>query len=239
MRNLSYWAKYHPVHARVIIVIARCALAVIAYFLGTQLLQFGTELSPLWIYLLIITFFAAGATYPSARNRKNYSTRKMYDLVIASCGFFIVLCLANQLNRPFVLLQNSQAAVRVDPSPYKYAEAKKLLEQFQKGEKTKFTAKEKRIIKKEFKYQLGQYAKAKALGRKANAEQVLLIIVACIVAVGLLYLLSGLACTIACNGADALAVVVFVVGAAAIIWGLIRVIRSIKRKRSAQKTQSS
>lgn len=239
MRNLSYWAKHHPVYARIIIVVSRCVLAAIAYFLGWQLLQFDIGLSPLWIYFFILLFFVTGATYPQARNWENYKSRKFYDLVIASCGFFIVLCLANQLNKPFTLYQNAQATVSVEPSLYKNAEAKKLLEQFQKGEKTKFTAKEKRIIKREFKYQLGQYVKAKVLGKKATADQVLLIILACIAAVGLLYLLAALSCTIACNGADALAIVVFVAGTAAIVWGLIRIIRSISRKRRKAETQSS
>ena len=239
MRNLSYWAKHHPAIARSIIVFSRCLLAAIAYFLGTELLKFDMELSPLWIYFFILVFFVTGATYPSVRKRDNYKKRKLYDLLIASCSFFMVLCLANQLNKPFALYQNAYASVIVDPSPYRNAEAKKLLEQFQKGEKTRFTSKEKRIIKREFKYQLGQFAKAKVLGRKATADQVLLIILACIAAVGLLYLVAALSCSIACNGADALAVIVLLAGTALIVWGLVRVIRSISRKRRQGKAQSS
>ena len=236
MRNLSYWAKYHPVHARLIIAISHCLLACIAYFLGSQL---QTDLSALWMYLFIAVFFIARITYPSRQNRHNYRIRKWHDFVAAASGFFILIFFINQLDRPFSLHQNVQAAKRTEPTPYKYTEAKKLLEQFKTGEKTKFTTREKRIIKKEFKYQLGQYAKAKVTGKKANAEQVLLIILACIAAVGLLYLLAALACTISCNGYEALAVVVFLAGTAALVWGLIRIIRSINRKRPAKNSQSS
>jgi hypothetical protein len=238
MRNLSWWAKLHPASARSIIIISHCLLALIAYFLGTQLLQFGIEISPSWICFLILVFFVAAATYPS-KGKGNYTRRKLYDLIAAACSFFIMLCVTNQLDRPFVFHQNVQAAIKVEPSPYKNAEAKKLLEQFKNGEKTKFTRKEKRIIKSEFKYQLGQYAKAKITGRKVTAEQTLLIILACIGAVGLLYLLAGLACSISCNGSEALALIVFIAGTVAIVWGLIAIIRSINKKRATPKTRST
>jgi len=231
MRSLSLWAKYHPVYARTIIVISRCILICLGYFLGMQLLENGIALSPLLLYLLIGLFFIAGATYP-LRKPGNYHKRKFYDLVVACCGFFMVVCGAYQLNAPVSIYQAAQATTIEKPLPYKYDAAKKLLEQFKAGEKTKFTAKEKRIIKKEFNYQLLQYAKAKITGNKSSGEQVGLIILACIAAVGLLFLVMSLACTLSCNGSDAAAVVVGVLGLAAIIWGLIAVIRGINKKGS-------
>ena len=70
------------------------------------------------------------------------------------------------------------------------------------------------------------------MGKKADAEQVALIILACIAAVGLLYLVMALACTLSCNGSDAAAVIVAILGLAGIIWGLIAVIRAINRKKT-------
>jgi hypothetical protein len=228
MRKLSVWAKHHSVLARIIIIVSRILLFLIACFLGKQLTVYGIELSPLWIYFFIGVFFIAGATYPRQRSSSNYFKRKLYDGVVAACGFFITLSLVAQLDSPFA----SARATTVDPSPYKYAEAKILLEQFKKGEKTKFTGKEKRVIKKEFNHQLIRYAKAKITGNKADAEQALLIFLACIAAVGLLYLVLALACTLSCNGSDAAAVIVAVLGLAGIIWGLIAVIRAINRKKA-------
>jgi uncharacterized membrane protein HdeD (DUF308 family) len=234
MRKLSLWAKHHPVYARIIIVISHCLLVWIGYFLGMQLSETGIELSPLWLYLFIGIFFITGATYPSKKSR-NYFKRKLYDFMVACCSFFMVISVTYQLNTPASVYEPIQATTIAHPSPYKYVEAKKLLEQFKNGEKTKFNSKEKRIIKKEFNYQLLQYAKAKVTGDKTTGEQVALIILTCIAAVGLLYLLAALACTISCNGSDAAAIIVFVLGTAAIIWGLVAVIRSIRRKQKKSK----
>lgn len=235
MRKLSLWAKHHPFYARTIIVISRCLLICIGYFLGLQLLDKEITLSPLLLYLFIGVFFIFGATYPE-KKQGNYKKRKLYDLVVACCGFFMVICGSYQLNAPVSIYEPVQATTIEKPSPYKYDEAKKLLEQFKSGEKTKFNRKEKRIIKKEFNYQLLQYAKAKITGDKSSGDQAALIILACIVAVGLLFLVMSLACTLSCNGSDAAAVVVGVLGLVAIIWGLIAVIRAINKKRPKSKS---
>jgi hypothetical protein len=230
MRKLSLWAKYHPASARITIIISRVLLFLIACFLGKQLTTSGIVLSPLWIYFFIAVFFIAGATYPRKKSSSNYTRRKLYDFLVAGCGFFIALSLVAQLDMP--AYGTVQATVPVEPSPYKYAEAKKLLEQHNRGEKIKFSGKEKRIIKKEFNYQLLQYAKAKITGKKLDAEQTLLIILACIAAVGLLYLVAALACTLSCNGSDAAALIVGILGLAGVIWGLIAVINAINRKKT-------
>lgn len=239
MRKLSVWAKHYGAYARIIIIISRILLILIAYFLAKQLPLFGLEVSPLWVYFFIAVFFIGGATYPSERSARNYSKRKLSDLIVALSGFALTFCGFTQLNQPLSIYETAQGSALVNPSPYKYAEAKRLLEQYQKGEKTKFSPKEKRIIKKEFKYQLIQYAKAKVTGNKANGEEAVLIILASIAAVGLLYLVLALSCTLACNGAEGAATALAILGTAAVIWGLIAVIRSIIRKREMPQTKSS
>lgn len=238
MRKLSLWAKHHPASARIIIIISRCLLVLLGYYVGTQLLRSGTTLSPLWIYFFIAVFFITAAFYPSGRSSKMYARRKCSDLIVASCGFFVIVCISNQLDRPFSVYEGAYAAKTIEPSLYKNPQAKKLLEQYQSGEKKTFTAKEKRIIKNEFKYQLGQYAKAKITGNKKAGDEIALIILACIAAAGLFFLLAALACSISCNGSDAAAVVVMVVGTAAIVFGLVMLIRSINRKKRKSKTSS-
>jgi hypothetical protein len=239
MRKLSFWAKHHPLYARVIIIIAHCLLIWMGYFAGSLLSESGTGLSPLWIYILIGICFITGAFYPSGKSSKNYSKRKLFEFVIAGCGFLLTVCLVNDLNKPFTFYQTAQAVVPTDPSPYKYSEAKTLLEQFQKGEKTKFTSKERRVIKKEFKYQLFQYTKAKITGNKEDEGHTVGIILICIAAVGLFILLSSLACSLSCNGSEAAAWIVFILGTAAIVWGTIALIRSISHKHETIKSKPS
>jgi len=235
MRSISLWAKHHRQHARIIIIICRFLLICLACFLGTQLSQSAVMPSPLWTFFFMVVFFITGAHYPSERSAKNYRKRKLYDLIIASCGFLMAVCVTSELNKPFIGYQSVEATAAAVPSLYKFPEAEKLLKQFEKGEKIKFSARKKRIIKKEFNYQLLKYAKAKFTGNKSTADQTLLIILACIAAVGLLYLVAGLACTLSCNGSDAAAIIVAILGTAGVIWGLVAIIRSIKRKRSKAK----
>jgi hypothetical protein len=239
MRRLSLWAKYNAVYARIIIVISHCILIWIAYFLGTQLSQSGVELSPLWIYFLIAVFFITGALYPSAKSSKNYLKRKFCDSIVVACGFLLTICVVTNLNKATSIYQTAEAVNPVNPSLYKYAEAKKLLEQFKNGEKTKFTLKEKRIIKKEFKYQVFQYAKAKLTGNKKGQDDAAAIVLVCIAAAGLFVLLIGLACNLSCNGSEAAAWIVFILGTVAIVWGSVAIIHSIQRKRSKSKAKPS
>ena len=89
-------------------------------------------------------------------------------------------------------------------------------------------------MKQEFKTQLKNYVAAKLSGNKAGGDRAGLIILAIIGALGLLYLLAALSCGIACNGAEGLAIAVLILGTAGIIWGLIAVIRAIKRGRKKE-----
>jgi len=239
MRKLSFWAKDHPVYARIIIVFSHITLVWMAYFLGRQLSASGIVLPLFWTYFLMTAFFVVVACYPYKKNSKNYFKRKLCDFIVTGCSFFLTVCFTTLLDKPFTLYQTANAAAEVKPSPYKYGEAKRLLEQFEKGEKTKFTGKEKRIIKKEFKYQLLQYGKAKLIGNKSEEGQALAILLVCIAAVGLFFLVGSLACGIACNGSEAAAWIVFILGTAGIVWGTIAAIRAIKRKHSGTKVKSS
>lgn len=239
MRKLSFWAKHHPVSARIIIIISHTLLVWIGIFLGTQLSLSGIRFSSSWIYFLIVLFLIVVACYPRIKSSKNYLKRKLCDFIVAGCSFFLTVCFTNMLDQPFTFYQTAGATIDVKPSPYKYEEAKRLLEQFEKGEKTKFTAKEKRFIKKEFKYQLLQYGKSKITGNKNKEAETLPILLVCIAAVGLFFLVGSLACGIACNGSGAAAWIVFIIGTAGIIWGAIAAIRAIKRKHSGTKAKSS
>ena len=230
MRELSFWAKHHPVNARLLIVVSRCLLLWIASFLGTEILRANISVSPLWIYFLVMLFLFICLVYPSKSSAANYVRRKWCDLVVCISGFFMALCFLVQLQTPFY--STAQATVPLETPSYKYPEAQKLLEQFSSGEKTDFSRKEKRIIRREFNYQLLRYAKAKLTGNKEESGNAGLIILACVAAVGLFFLVLSLACTLSCNGSDAAAIVVALLGTAGIIWGLIAVIHSLRRKKS-------
>jgi hypothetical protein len=124
-----------------------------------------------------------------------------------------------------------------NPPAYKNPQAEKLLRAFKSGEKTKFTSREKRIIRKEFKYQLKKYGLEKITGNKSDAKQTLLIILTCTAAVGLFLLIASLACEVSCSGSDAGAILIVVLGTAGIVWGTLAIIRAINR--GAEKRKKS
>jgi hypothetical protein len=232
MKSLSFWARRHIGSARVIIIVSQILILVLAVFIANRLSEQGIQFSPLWIYAGIVLFFVSSFIYSRLhRNSKqSYAWRKSFDFLLASLGFCLALFLANNLNKPFTSFNDASAAMVIKDPLYQNPDAEKLLTAFKAGDKTEFTSKEKRIIKKEFRYQVKKYVKAKLTGDKKAGDDAGLIILACVAALGLLALIAGLACNLSCGGSDAAAVILLIVGTAAVIWGLVAVIKSIKRK---------
>jgi hypothetical protein len=234
MKKISYWGKSHPYSARLIIIVSQIIIFLLGAVIANSLSRNNINFSIPWTYLFIAIFFAVALIY--TKKKWSYAKRKTLDLLIAFIGFCLVVLCVNRLNQPGAYSNSAIAAIKIKEPIYKNPEAEKLLTAFKAGEKTKFSGKEKRIIKREFNYQLKKYIKAKVTGKKSDADQTLLIILACIGAVGLLYIIAGLACSLSCNGSDAAAVVVGVLGVAAVIWLLIITIRAINRKGQKKKT---
>ena len=66
--------------------------------------------------------------------------------------------------------------------------------------------------------------------QKVTGEQVLLIILTILLALLLLYGVAALSCSIACSGADGLAVLVFLLGLGLIVWLTVALIKKISRR---------
>lgn len=233
MRQLSLWGKHNPVVARIIIVVSHLLLVCIAAKLAMQFSSSGVQFSSWWLYFFITLFTVTALLYPSKskgkKSQSHYIKQKSCDFVAALCGFCLVCCFVNQLDK-YSFGQTANAYIIHNHSPYKNADAAKLLNDFRNGERKIFSGKEKRIIKNEFRYQLKQYVIAKVSGDKEKGNATALIILACIAAVGLIGIILSLACSLSCSGSDAAAVIVGVLGTAGVIWGLIAVIKSINRK---------
>jgi hypothetical protein len=240
MRNLSIWAFRHAIAARLVIIFSQLMLAILAVLLANQLAILDIHFPLWWMYLGFALFFISWFAYSRIRRGSawRFAKQKTLDFLLAALGFFLVTLLADQLNQPYYSSSAINAATFVkDPPAYKNPEAQKLLDAFKSGEKTKFSAREKRIIRQEFKYQLKKFALNKMAGDTADAKQIALIILTCIAAVGLLWLIGSLACEVSCSGSDAGAVVIVVIGTAAVVWGTIAIIKAINR--GAKKRQAS
>jgi hypothetical protein len=226
MKNISYWASCHVKTARLLIICIKFLLAAIAYYTGIALYKMQIILPSNIIYS--ISFFAlliVIAGYPSKRKtattKKNiYIKQKICDFVLPLSSFLVIATMVNNSN----VVPSSSGVY--GSAVIKHPTAQQILA----SGKTKeaLTGKEKRVLKKEFFKQLKNYAAATLSGDKDNAGKAWKIILAIIAAVGLLYLLAALVCSLSCGGSDALAILVGILGLAGIIWGLVALIKRIQ-----------
>jgi len=233
MKKISIWANAHVIPARILLIISKIILAILGYIFGQQLLSMDIILpdATAWIFFFVLA--AVVIIYPrkSEGRKHSYIIRKSCDLIMAA-GTFV--CIATICNNNFFEQRYtaSNASTTIEASPIKNPTAAEILESLKHRDKSTLTRKEKRILKQEFKVQLKKYVVAKVTGKKRDAEDTLLIMLTIIGALGLLYLVAALACGLSCNGADAAAVVVIILGVGAVVWGTIAVINKISRKHS-------
>jgi hypothetical protein len=230
MRKISLWAKYHPFPAITSIIVIKILLAVIAFYIGSALLAMNIRIPFFVCIIALIVLVAAAILYPAryltGLSKKQFYTRqKCCDLVIALCSFVMIGTLINtNFTMPHSASLIASNTVASDPPT-----AEEILSSLQHRDKDSLTKKEKRILKQEFKKQLKIFVVAKTSGKKENGEKALLIILTIIAALGLLYLLAALACSISCSGAEGAAIAVAIIGTVGIIWGTVAIIRRIKR----------
>ncbi len=235
MKKLSFWARENPWKARIIIVLLHFVLIILALFTGDTLSAIGIQL-PAWSITLFLSLFILAAIFYPSRHKRNlikkdlyYIRQKSCDFLLAATGFCMMLCLANKNNGMVNYFQAASASSVISMEKEKPT-AQQILASLQFRDKSTLTRSEKRILKKEFRVQLKNYVIATVKGNKAQANSALLIILAIVVALGVLILLAGICCSISCSGSAGLAIALFILGTAGIIWGLISVIRSINRK---------
>lgn len=236
MKKISFWARNHRWSARMLIVVGHILLIWLAWYVGSGLRELGVQIPSLLLYVFTGFFVASIVCYPSAATRKRvrhavaYAWQKSCDFSLLLFSFCMMVSI---VNNPVSSLDHFKDVRAASEAPRmsrgEKPTAQEILASLRYRDKSTLTKSEKRILKKEFKKQLKVYAKAKLEGRKADADDAGLIILAIIAALGLLFLLSALVCSISCGGAEGLAVVVALLGTAAIIIGLILVIRAIRR----------
>ena len=241
MRKLSLWAKHHRPYAIVLIVISKITLAIIAFFWGIWLLEYGIHIPVIVVVIALAIFVIAALAYPSKyqislSKEKAYIKQKTCDFILAACTFIMLVTLNNG-NMPLPLTTSATASNVVTNSNTPKAE--EILASLKYRDKSTLTKQEKKVLKKEFRKQLKIFAIAKITGDKEGGDKSWLIILTIIAALGLLLLVAALACSIGCGGSEVGAGLVAVIGTAAIVWGTIAIIKSIQRgpKDKEKKTQ--
>jgi hypothetical protein len=167
--------------------------------------------------------------YPVVK-KNNYVKQKTCDFVLAASSFCMILFLSNNQSDTISFFNASNATSFTSVSvKSEKPTAEEILASLKHRDKSSLSKTEKRILKKEFKEQIKIYTKAKLTGNKNTAGDALLIMLAIIAALGLLYILAALACAVSCNGSEGAAIIIALLGTAAIILGLVLVIKRITR----------
>lgn len=235
MKNLSRWAKAHPRQARLILVLTHVCIAFGALTCGFLTYFFDIAL-PSWLPIVLAnTFFIAYFFYPKKGTTKgwfqySYVRQKSLDFIMSTSYALLITAGLNVW-----LFSN------IDGSNNQVAASPRLIAQHLKpaglDEKT---AKKHKITGlkasfQELKTAIKTYkAEQKAAGNSAAAGgKDWLIALTILGALVLGYVVTALACGIACSGQEGLAWALIIVGWGGLIWLSIILIKKIDRKHAA------
>jgi predicted nucleic acid-binding protein len=227
MKRLSFWASTHVGITRMLIVVIRLLLIVLAFYIGIALYKMQIILPANTIYpIIFLILLLSIVIYPfpgktSFSKKWSYIKQKTCDFILPLGSFLFITTMVNNAD---IVSSHSKAygsAIIKNPTAQEILASGKT--------KESLTRIEKKILKKEFYKQLKIYAAAKLKGDKAKSGEAEKIIIAVIGAVGLLFLLASLVCSLSCNGMDGLAVAVGLLGLIGIIWGFIALTKRIRR----------
>lgn len=240
MKKISYWAKNHKLHARIIIVASFIFLNALAFFTGHLLNQLGIFLLPGFLFGCFFIFLIALIAYPFKKMKGTklnplayYRFQKSCDFILAASTFCMIVCLSNRPESLFQFYPQIKAFAVTAPSKDSTIKHYKSIRDFYaslidgKGNSLKW--KERKKLLKE------QVREIKKDNNISKEGKIALIILSSLAAAGLLFLVAGLSCNLSCNGSDAAAVIVVIGGVALVIFLLTLAIRAINGKKRTSK----
>ena len=241
MKKLSYWAAVNPWKSRIIIIIGHILILLLGWYTGSALYKMNVLLPAILLFVFMAGYVLSAFLYPSKKEKKVlgirrfYNKRKFFDFSIAFVAWAMIVCIGNnkEIQTGFFNYVNASSIGSLSPKN-EQPTAAQILESLKYRDKSTLTNKEKRILKNEFKYQLKRYVTATIKGDKAASDGAATIVLACIAAAGLLYLVAALSCNLSCNGNDGAAIIVALLGTAGIVLGLVFIIRGVQRKRQRE-----
>jgi hypothetical protein len=214
MKNISLWAKNHAIAARWLIFLICFLLNTLTFWSGVGLYVADFNLPNYFITSVCVVLILGTALYPQ---RGGYYHRKFFDGVLYLSVAFIWLGLGYQnacesanyefSTNPTFQLVSSISKAYPEVKSEKKSLKKQWFQQIRKNLKT-----------------IKHYIKHTTTGKKTG-----LIILTIFAALLLTFLLIAISCSIACGGSDALAVLVFVGGFGLIVWGMVSIIKYVKR----------
>jgi hypothetical protein len=231
MYRLSLWGRHHVWPARFLIVASYLLLNLLGWALGEQLALNGIYLTQVHFYLgavlVLIPFFA----YPSKQRKRDYkhfyAFQKTCDGLLVAGTFVLILCLAQPRSLPQPWMGVPAGATEVvTPVPTQPVVQKKSV--FRKAANTaiRWLGVDKAVQKK---IQKNAQRLMYEYKRSSTGGKIALIFLTVLVAAALGILVLSLSCSLSCNGSDAAAILVGVLGMGLIIFLSVKVIQRITR----------
>ena len=238
-KAISYWGKDHPTLTRLILILLNGMLCILALTLGLLAFLYEVEIPESIKYILAGLAVLSLLIYPSKYAnihfiKYSYWQRKRMDFILSFLGFLLLVTLfngflseASKLNhepayaqqvvyKPKTIKEKWKQKVDGFPMVKEYRAFKKQIKQ------------EARLLQKEFK------------ASNQNGESWKAIVLTLLILIGAYLtgsLIALLACSLACNGSEALALIVLVFGWLAVIYlGFIGIRASFRRYNNKQVT---
>ncbi|MES2773319.1 MAG: hypothetical protein V4722_03995 [Bacteroidota bacterium] len=237
MKRISVWAGRHVKLSRVLLVLLHLWLIVAATLISNWLGQNNIRLSAQWFFLpiaacLLLTMAMEVFKYRLLRKTSRFVLSKSKFGLIAICSFLFIVSLFHADSLPaynnYTVLHSASVkseAKKEKPVFEDYADK----DDFYADLRDYYGSQSKKELKKELKMQFKEFGRE----GNGNAGIIILIILGALVA---LYGIAALACSIACGGSEALAVIVAFLGIGGVIWLAIYLIRKNGRKRTKTET---
>ncbi|MBL7816981.1 MAG: hypothetical protein JNL70_18300 [Saprospiraceae bacterium] len=217
MKSLSLWAKEHRLAAQMLITVGHFITAYLSIQVGILLLTMGYELPNGLIFLFLELFILAIWLNPSKNDglsKERYRMlRRFFDGAVLAIGILLTLVVANRYTSQAIdasLVE--RGLVNVAPSAMAlnvvYEQGKTPQSQILSPKTQEKNWLQKRLIKK---YEIIEQ-KDMSKGTKT-----LLLILILLGIIGVEYGLVALSCGLACNGMEALAILLLVAGLAGLV----------------------
>ncbi len=235
MKKLSRWAYYHPLLTRRIMIVLKIIIILLAWHIATLLQQLEVSIPADSIYIAGALVLLGIFFYPNPKKKKiyfekgyYYRQKFCYGLVTFSSFVIFIVAFNNRLMvqgvygaKPLYYHNITADNTGITPS----------------GDPEKMTARQKKVAKKSFRKQLKEVSAKLKEGEKSTSDLVAEMVLAIALGAALGVVLVWVACSIACAGSELLALLVLVLGAGAIVMGLVAWIRSIKRRKRLRKQE--
>ena len=230
MKLLSFWAKGHKAAARILIIVGFLFLNIAGVFTGDLLNSMNVLLRPLFCVIAMMIFIFGMIIYPSKKNKQKYINfyfrQKSTDGLLIFSTFLIFIFLGNSINENRIRIYQPVYGISIIPKSPDVAANTLVSIAIHKSLLSK------KIVRKNFYKKLQAFRKQ--YKNSTSTGKTLLIILTILISFGLIILLMGLSCNIACSGADGLAIVVLFVGLSGIIFGMLKILQRIKRGKTQQ-----